>query len=694
VYLGVDNLVVVRGNIVRDFYPYFYTCDDGAPGEPTDLECWIFDGVTYKPSGKRAKKITVKTPAEVRTAREKFKLVSQSYIPYALRASADLLGVNIPLKVEPPPSNVKIMAFDIEVVGKKRYFAWSIDGDVTYSEMVKDLIEAARETDYVVGYNSWEFDYRYLGGYKYFIAGVPHIDLYKLAEGRYRSSFGLTESGSSLYEVAVQLGALPEGVTPTELLRKKLKRAKLHQLTQEELKDYLATDVIVTLLVGKKWMPILLALSKATGFDPLAIVQSAESGASPAILAEVMYHKQMEEVGAVLVDRTRERDFEGGDKVKAKAPGIYEGVYEYDFHMMYPTTYREHYVDPTGVRECADGYEVKFKDGSMKVCFDGGPIFEVLKSFYDARAISKKISKDLDQAVKIMANAAYGAFGKRGLGVVCEPCAAFIFQYTEDIFEAMWQKFDPIYGDTDSVYVQRECLDELNAFVKKWGERYELKLEAKWDKLVLVPKQGGGVAEKNYIKMAGDKVVVKGGKLRPHNMPRVLRYGGYRELIISLLSGKGMNISDILNKAKLDELFVEKSSTYRDIFYNEEGELKERLDPMSDLPILLTIMVEQGLEQTVATPKRMEGAEIDPSEIYSALFIPEEKQGEVKQYVLLARGEPYRAWLKHKYSKGRAELYAKWQRISTVEVRVAAERYIRGLDAISTLKSLLVKRLV
>jgi len=189
-------------------------------------------------------------------------------------------------------------------------------------------------------------------------------------------------------------------------------------------------------------------------------------------------------------------------------------------------------------------------------------------------------------------------------------------------------------------------------------------------------------------------VVVKGGKLRPHNMPRVLRYGGYRELIASLLSGRGLNVSPLLDRAKLDELFVEKSSTYRDIFYNEEGELKERLDSMSDLPVLLTIMVENEVERSIATPKRMEGVDIDPSEIYSALFIPEEKQGEVKQYVVLAKGEPHRAWLRHKYSKGRAELYAKWQRISTAEVRAVAERYIRGLDAFSTLKSLVVKRLV
>ncbi|MGB9704984.1 MAG: hypothetical protein ACPL3C_06010, partial [Pyrobaculum sp.] len=528
-YYGVANLVVRNGELVADFYPYFYVIGSSEPPklagvrgvERVDLVPYTFDGLTYRESsGLRAFRVVASSPDQVPRLREEYWrqgfYTSQSNVPYGYRASVDLDGGRVAPNIEEAVSSalsagVRIVAFDIEVVGDRVYIGATDGADFVFTDDPLDLV--SMEADYYVGYNSYSFDFRYLkkvAPTRYVFDtpwGLrPHVDLFVVADSRAATAFGKTEAGSSLYEVALQIGAVPRGLGEQEFMRAKLLRSRLASLTEAEVKQYLRLDVETTYLIGQKWVRLLAALGALLGVSVPSIVQLLAKGTT-ALMAEVAYHVRLMDLGRLYQERRRERDFEGGDKTKASAPGVYRNVAEMDFSAMYPSTYVSFGVGPDSVRECSGGYPVRAGGEVKRLCFGGGPVWELLKFFYEARRATKKMKErypEADQAVKILANSAFGGFGRsQGVGIVNEWVAAFIFQYTEYVFESLWEwargrGYAPLYGDTDSLYVQggEKILDEVNSFVKRFGELYELKLENVWETFVLFKKKGGGVAEK------------------------------------------------------------------------------------------------------------------------------------------------------------------------------------------------------
>ncbi len=89
--------VVVNGEPTNEFHPYFYVIgekprrDESIVGlEEVDLNPYIYrDGKYVEGSGK-VYKVLVEKPSLVTKLRERYKLVSQSYIKYSARASIDL----------------------------------------------------------------------------------------------------------------------------------------------------------------------------------------------------------------------------------------------------------------------------------------------------------------------------------------------------------------------------------------------------------------------------------------------------------------------------------------------------------------------------------------------------------------------------------------------------------------------------
>ncbi len=728
-YFGVANYIVHKGEIRKDFYPYFYVIGEGTPPklpgvrsvEKTDFEPWEFDGLTYSPRRGKVYRVYADVPALVPQLREKywkygFK-TSQSNVPYGYRASADLDGGAIPQDIGEALKNAlsvreKILAFDVEVVGDRLYIGYTVGDDVVITSDPYDL--AVEDVDAFVGFNSWSFDVKYL---KPLAAtefafetpwGVkPHIDLFIIADSRAASAFGKVESGSSLYEVALQVGALPEGMGVREVMRHKLRRAQLHKLSEREIKEYLALDVKITYLLGLKWYRLLKAIGTILGVSPMAQVQLLDKGTT-ALMAEVAYYKELERIGRVYVERSRELEFEGGDKTKSTAPGVYENVAEYDFSAMYPTTYTLYRVGPDNIYECGNGFEVVFTGGlRRKICFgDDSPVWRVMKRFFESRQATKKLKDvfpEADQAVKILANSAYGGFARTaGIGIVNEYAAAFIFQFTERIFESLWEWLkqsgaEPIYGDTDSVYIKAGVNAPLNEYVKKFGELYEMKLEGIWKKMVLLTKKDGGVAEKSYIKTDGERVVIKGGKLKPHDLPRGLRFYAWRDIVKQWLDGVA-DLDKLLTQwvasAPYEEIFVEKSSSLRDIFRNNEGKYKSRLHHMSDIPILATLALRYGGEVLVSENSITAGRKTErvPSTmILDSLFIPvETKEG--KQYIIYIDGRSYKVDVKLAYGK-KEDTYAAHVIVSSREVgeysaRQYALKYVLRHNAVESLKSL------
>lgn len=635
------NRFVERGEIGRPFYPYIYAFGSSKPrdarAEPCDLTPLVFDGLSYKQTSAKCWKVYANLPGEIPALASKLSekgyYVSQSYIKFAVRRSVDealskaalgrILSDTASVIREALSRRLKILAVDVEVVDGKVLYGYTYDGvEVNVTDYPFDIF--AEDFDIAVGYNAWGFDVKYLPMYgknRYGLdtpRGVkPLLDLYVFAapDSGWRSTLGLQEIASKLYDVAIQLGVHRElNKSEEEFLKLKKLQARLSSARDSGLiREYLTTDVLVTHAIARRWIPILQALGAITGTNPMVIAQAAET-ASPGHLAEVVIHKLAEHEGYAFADRERQYYYEAGDKVKSRAIGVFRNVAEYDFAAMYPSLYVQDNVDPATVYECERGFPVTLRRNgtteTRKVCFkEGGLAHRVLSAFYRARQITKKLKKEAgvlgevaDQAVKILANSAYGVFGKAGRGIINEWIAGYIAQKTSAMFEDLWKRYSPLYGDTDSLYLQVESpekvLEEINPYLHShWGPLMEVKLERVWELFAIPPSKEGRPAEKTYIKISGEEVVLKGGALKPHDLPRGLRFGPYREWVKAVIRGEAFVeklAREFVRSAELEDLFIESSASFRELFFKRrEDKVLERID-RARMPFLARLVAEYG----------------------------------------------------------------------------------------------------
>ena len=310
------------------------------------------------------------------------------------------------------------------------------------------------------------------------------------------------------------------------------------------------------------------ALASATGIGVDAILDVFETN-SVAALAEAVFHFEAERRGYVLEDSRRLFDMPYFDMARGREPGVYKRVAELDFKSLFPSLVVRHSVDPTTARPCAGGLPA----GPLgRYCFDGGPVADVVQRWLEARLAAA--DKALSDALKWLMNAGIGAWGKAGWGIICEPCLLAVRSEAARLFDEAWRRFSPIYGDTDSVYVEEEKAGE----VLRWGSSLgglRLELKGVWDVFVLARAKGGGVAEKNYVKARGDRWEVKGGLLRPHDLPLAVRLR-YREVVEAATSGGdplGVAV-EIIREAPPEQLFV-----YKPVWRRRLGEV-ERESPL------------------------------------------------------------------------------------------------------------------
>ena len=691
-YIGGNTFINEDGE-EEELRPYFYVIGKGVPIPITgakiqgvdNLRPYTWDGLGYRESNYRVYKVIVEKPGLVPAVREEYRRqgyrVSQSYIKYALRHSIDrafrsksdiekVLG-NIDEVIKNALSRMpRFMALDVEVVNGDVIYGYTFDGvTVTTTPDVEDVVRDAVDADIIVTYNGWYFDVKYLPTYNNSPYAIktpdgprPVMDLFVFASSGFKAALGIQEEASKLYDVAIQLGIHRElNLSETGLLKLKSMQPRVAQLTDDELDTYLSTDVRVTYGLARKWLPILQALGAITGSNPHVINQVAET-ASPGHLAEALYHKYLELNGIILEDREREYAYEAGDKTRARASGTFRNVGEYDFSAMYPSLYTQDHVDPLNIRECENGFPVALVDShggtiTRRICFEpGGPVHRVLSSLYRARKVTKALKATYgdapDQAVKILVNAAYGVFGKGGLGMVNEFVAAYIAQKTQRIFDDLWAKYQPIYGDTDSMYIElagrdpNALLEEINEYLHKvYGELMEMKLEDIWE-IVYIPRgRGGGPVEKNYIKLNAEKVVIKGGALKPRDLPRGLRYGPYRDWVRAILRGEARLddlIREFINRASLEDLFIEESMMYRELLYTNENTPIKSID-RSRFPILAGLALEWYLRDGKPVnidlnAREINGKPIDLDSFIDVLYLPVDTQGRVKSFIILPLG--------------------------------------------------------
>jgi DNA polymerase I len=683
------NVVIAEKRRVP-FTPYLFVIGSSPPPRlqgvldirRSDLNPYIYDGTAYSPaSGMRAYVVYAESPGIVPKLREEYRRrgfhTSQSYIKFVLRAAVDLhFGCAVgkcakrrrrfaPIVESRSP---RIMAVDVEVVNGRVFYGYTVNGvEMSYTENPADVL-SAEDTDYIVTYNGRGFDYKYIndlclkekpGCTKYAVETpwgyVPILDLYVIVKGGFKSAMGVQEESYTLYDVARQLGVHAElGLSERELYNVKRMRSKLTQLTQKELRTYLGLDVLVTYYTAVKMVPIMETLGNMVG-GGAGVVNVVAETSSPGLIGEVVLQKELEHDGIVLAERDisalireklgisdnggeeeEEEDearkvklYRAGEKVRLRRAGVYRNVAEYDFRAMYPSLMANDGIDPINVRECAGGFEVETIEGVKKVCFGGGHLSKLADMLLSARDEAKKKSKALDQAVKILANSLYGVFGKRGVGIQNLWVAGYIAQRTEAIFGDLWNRYRPIYGDTDSMYIPLDgrdpasLMDEINSYLARtYGPKMQVKLEEVWDYVVYLPD-----TNKNYVKIKGAKTVLKGAALALRRMPLALRLRGTQWVKEMVESHTPSPVYKLLESARDEDLFIEVSMTWREFFYvKRSGKFIDRLDA-SRMPIAAYLAYAKG-------PGAYKPGDFQLDNFVSVLYLPIETTGAEKTFLL------------------------------------------------------------
>jgi hypothetical protein len=594
---------------VELFDPYFYVISTGRVpnAERTDLNARCWDGVGYGECSGRVYKVRADHPADVRKLREEYKKygkVAQAGIPFVLRFSVDwgkpplvYAKSEVELASSIKKQEVKFAVVDVEVHGSDVLFGWALsDGDVKISNKVADLYADLKDVDYLIGYNISKFDYEYLDATKLYLdigRPVGIIDLIDFATGGWRSSLGVGEEAYSLHEVVRQVGA-PQDIDMVAWVKAKMWRG---QMAGAELRRYLTWDVKATLHVAKAWLPTLTAVSSLTGV-PLHLLWVYGASGSPGGIHEAMLARLTALHGYTLEDRVRMEQGFAGSKVVLRKTGLFRRVAEFDFHMLYPTTYYEFGADPVEAYECQNG----FKGVGKTVCFRQGDAYRYLAKVYKAREITKKLGdKALDQAVKIIANSAYGALAKPSGYGLNEHVSAVIFNETKYLFERLVDRLRGIYGDTDSVYVPLSGNpypdSEVTAVAQEiarglWGgkmlyggEHFRLKLEGVWDVFIY--------EKKNYLKWNDEKIEAKGQVFKPSGLPAGWKYGDWRKLLVEFAEGRKCWLEELRNLPP-EDVMLEESMDLADFFTASKREDLKVVDYRKRLPILAKLLAESG----------------------------------------------------------------------------------------------------
>jgi len=129
----------------------------------------------------------------------------------------------------------------------------------------------------------------------------------------------------------------------------------------------------------------------------------------------------------------------------------------------------------------------------------------------------------MQNALKILANSSYGYYGYAGSRWYSRVCAESItsfgrFYIKKVIKSAERNKFDVIYGDTDSLFIKVKTKKQANEFLEKVNKSLpgimEMDFEGFYKSGLFVLAKTGKAAKKRYAMIdQDDKIIIKGFEL-------------------------------------------------------------------------------------------------------------------------------------------------------------------------------------
>lgn len=278
------------------------------------------------------------------------------------------------------------------------------------------------------------------------------------------------------------------------------------------------------------------------------------------------------------------KGFKGGFVFKPK-PGIHYNVVVLDFASLYPSIIKEYNLSYETVscphEDCKDNL---ISDVYYHVCTHKAGIFSYVTGFFrDVRvkffkpkssdkSIPEKqrsVYKVLQQALKVFINGSYGVFGSENFPLYCKPVAEsttaigrFSIQKAGDKSGSLG--FPPIYGDTDSIFIEKPPKDVLDKILIWSKEELDLDLEEEktYQFLALTDRK------KNYIGIyeGSGTIDIKGLVAKKSNTPNFIKktFNELTEILRHITSDEDFNNSrkQIIDIIKKDRAKIGKKDTF------------------------------------------------------------------------------------------------------------------------------------
>lgn len=461
-----------------------------------------------------------------------------------------------------------------------------------FAEIVKEL-----EIDIITGYNSANFDIRYLierseaikldfnlsrfsGQTKIErhglvdrvkIGGIVHVDMYLVA--KFVALVGASERILKLSRY--RLIDVYEAVSnEKKIMVEKTGIYKMWDGNKEDLEElatYNLNDAQALYKVYETFIPITFELSRITG-DMLTDVAVSTTGQ----LVEFSLMKYAVEFNEIIPNKPDEREMRErlmnpieGAYVKTPEPGIYDNIVVFDFRGLYPSIIVSYNIDPSNLcKECKEYYEspdgIKF-DKNRK-----GIVPTILRILIAQRAeVKKEYKKDPDNiflgarstALKIVSNSVYGYLGYARSRWYSRDCAGSVTSFGRQhinaaIREAEGYGFRVIYGDTDSLLIlmDKKSKEEAISFMKKLNAELpgsmELELEDFYSRGVFVgkktEKESRGAKKKYALIAENGRIKIRGFELVRRDWSKIARDTQFRVLETILKEGSPEKAAEIV----------------------------------------------------------------------------------------------------------------------------------------------------
>ncbi|MFH0859575.1 MAG: DNA-directed DNA polymerase [Candidatus Altiarchaeota archaeon] len=446
--------------------------------------------------------------------------------------------------------------------------------DLDYVEVLQDekaMIEAFVKAfdkfgvDIILGYNTDNFDFPYLkdrasklgmdinigadgSGVKLEkrgmnlgarVKGRPHVDLYPVS----RRLFNL--SRYRLEDVYAKVSGKEKKDIKVSEISKFWDSKEVEEL--RSLFEYSLSDAEAVLSISETVLPLQFELSRITRQLVFEVSRMGSGQRVESLLMVKAYEQNM------LVPNRRggaesdEEDvpFEGAYVVEPEK-GLHDNIIVFDFRSLYPSIIVSHNVDLSTLDcECCkdDGYIspnnhhfCKRKEGFIPKILDS-----LIKRRIDAKKMLKAAKTDEErrllevqqQALKLLANSMYGYYGFQMARWYCRPCAESITAWgrhyiQKTIKEAGEEGFRVIYGDTDSIFITKASVTDIDAFIKqalnfgkkvneKLPEAMELEMEGFYPRGLFITKKRYALIDSN------DKIIVKGLETKRRDWAKIAK---------------------------------------------------------------------------------------------------------------------------------------------------------------------------